>query len=186
MNTKNQKNHRTPIYRRPAVILTFLGLLILVAVIAFLIVSNINPDSNTADQSTGPDDSSMEEVPRNYEDIPEGDEWEPKVKQYEGENVNHSNELSGSISYQDVDANKNVTLYTTIDQIVNSGSCALNLKQGNKVLYSTTVTAHADITTSICDPITFSAAQIPSGTYQIEIQISGDNKTGIINSEVNL
>lgn len=184
MNTNKQRSsHRTPIYRRPVVILTFFGLLILAAIIVFFIVSHMaSPAENPVDS----DDIPWEEVPRNYEDTPEGDEWEPKIKQYEGEDVNKAGELTGAVSYQDVDADKNVTIYTVIDQMIETGSCTLNLKQGNNILYSTTVDAHADITTSICEPFTFSAAQISSGTYQIEIQISGDNKTGLINSEVSL
>lgn len=194
MNTnKSKKAHRTPIYRRPAVIFTFLGLLILVAVIIFFLIKGLQPgesSSSESDPSVAEDDSSWSEetpsVPQNYEDIPETDTWEPKVKQYEGENANQSHELTGSISYQDIDQNKNVTIYTSIDQIISSGSCSLSLQRNNNSVYSTTVSAHADITTSICEPISFSAAQLPSGTYQVEINISGDNKTGIINSEVNL
>lgn len=195
MHTNNtKKSHRTPIYRRPAVILTFVALLVVVAVIVFLIICNLQKDNTTdsapqpENQTTVEQDTDDSSLPHNYNDAPASDDdtWESKVKQYEGENANTMEGLTGYVSYQDVDEARNVSLYTVIDQNISQGTCTLNLKQGDHVVYTTSVAAHVDATTSICDPFNFSAAQLSPGAYQIEIQLSGDNKTGIIKSEVNL
>ncbi len=195
MNTKNQKPHRTPIYRRPAVILTFLALLIVVAVAVFFVVKALTSQPES-DQRPSEDTSLSEE--EDDSDLPvsgdtpatsdaeESDDWEPKIKQYEGEDSNKAEELSGVINYVDVDDNRNVTIYSSINQLVDGGTCTLNLKKGNNVVFSTKVATRIEVATSACEPIVFSATQIPSGTYEIELQILGGNKKGIINSEVNL
>lgn len=192
MNTNNQKRaHRTPVYRRPAVILTFLAILAVVAAIVIIIFANIDqPDSadqannnNSVNSSTS---SSADSSSNSSTSTDDG--WESKVPQYEGENVNANHELSGSILRKDADlAAQTLTVYAMIDQYFNDGgTCTLLLKKSGNVVFRTTVAAEADITTSICEPITISTAQIDSGTYEIEIQLSGNNKTGIIKEEVEL
>lgn len=190
MNTNNQKRaHRTPVYRRPAVILTFLGILVVVAAVVIIIFINIDqPETgNHVDDST--DASLSSPVDSSSDNSTSGDDgWESKVPQYEGENVNTNHELSGSILRKEADpATQTLTVYAMIDQYFNEpGTCTLLLKKSGNVVYRTEVKAEADITTSICEPITISTAQIDSGTYEIEIQLSGNNKTGIIKEEVEL
>ena len=44
--------------------------------------------------------------------------------------------------------------------------------------------AVADVSTSICEPFTISLANLPASTYQIQIDLSGDGKTGMITDEM--
>lgn len=193
MNTNNQKRaHRTPVYRRPAVIITFIAILIIVASIVLIIFMNLDhPETNNADQTADNSSSatsSNRTTSSTSTSAPEDDGWESKAPQYEGENVNTNHELSGTILRKEADSNaRTLTVYAMIDQYFNEpGSCIFLLKKADNVVYRTEVKAEADITTSICDPITISTSQIDPGTYEIEIQLSGNNKTGIIKEEIEL
>ena len=55
-----------------------------------------------------------------------------------------------------------------------------------QTVYSASRDAVPDVTASICDTFEIPTANLAPGTYQIEIDLSGDNKRGIITDEVTL
>ena len=67
-----------------------------------------------------------------------------------------------------------------------SAGCTLRLisRDSGTVVYTATSDAVADVSTSICEPFTISLANLPAGTYQIQIDLSGDGKTGMITDDM--
>lgn len=180
--------HRVPPYKRPIIVVGFLIVLITVVAVTILICMNLStknspmhtaPDSNSnqgTDQT--PDQDSSEAPP---------DEPEDKTPQYEGENPNLSNELTGRINYNDLDPEtQDIHAMVTIDQFLqNDGQCIYNLKRDDAIIRTASAVARPDIETSVCGPFNLSASGL-SGVYQVEIVLTGDNKRGVITSEIQL
>lgn len=192
--SKNQKqvkkssDHRVSLFRRPWMI--FIILLVLVAiVIALLIYFKPNTESavdqpqptSTPTNSDQPADQADGEPSSNPEDP------EDKTTQYEGEDPNTLEELTGSVARKTVSGDQ-LTVVATIDQyLIRPGLCIIEMKNSaGQLVYTASSDAVADVTTSICEPFVIPADQIGSGKYTIEIQINGDGKQGIITEEVEL
>lgn len=179
---------KTPFYRQPWVI-AILGFVVIIAVILCIILANkapaevdnpSQPDNNSPTQVTTDDDNSS----RADDKVPEP---EDKVTQFEGEDPNQLDEITGSITYKGVNDGM-LIVSTMINQyLTKEGTCKLSLidEKGNSS-YSTTVPAIADVTSSVCQTFNIPVATLSSGTYQINIFISSDQKTGTITGEVEL
>lgn len=188
---KQSQRHRIPIYRRPWFIV--LILVIILAIIAYLILHSKTPaTTNPLSSPTVPASS----VDNPSTTVPTGEtsatgtevEDEPeKAVQFEGEDPNTMDSLTGSITRSSV-SGANLTIVAVIDQyLTKPGFCTLTIKNsaGDRV-YTASRDAVADVTTSICEDFVVSTAGFPAGKYQIEITVSGDGKEGKINGEVNL
>ncbi len=180
--------HRVPPYKRPIIVVGFLIVLITVVTVTILICMNLStkngsmhtaPDSNSNQSTDQTPDQDSSEVPP--------DEPEDKAPQYEGENPNLSNELTGRINYNDLDPETQVIhAMVTIDQFLqNDGQCIYNLKRDDAIIRTASAVAQPDIETSVCGPFNLSASGL-SGVYQVEIVLTGDNKRGVITSEIQL
>lgn len=113
-------------------------------------------------------------------------EPDQKVPQYEADDPNTLAGLTGSIARKTIQGNT-ATIVAMIDQYLHStGLCTLRLisRDTGEVIYTASEDATADVTTSICGAFTVSLANIPAGTYQIQIELSGDDKTGLISDEL--
>lgn len=109
-----------------------------------------------------------------------------KVPQYEADDPNTSAGLTGSVVRKTIQ-DGTLTIVAMIDQYLHStGFCTLRLisRDSGTVVYTATSDAVADVSTSICEPFTISLANLPAGTYQIQIDLSGDGKTGMITDEM--
>lgn len=75
-----------------------------------------------------------------------------------------------------------------IDQYLQApGYCTISLKDANgQTVYTASRDAMPDVTASICDAFEIPVTGFTSGTYKIEIDLSGDGKQGIITDEVEL
>lgn len=186
MNTNKESHlHRTPLYRRPLVIVTFLSIVIIVAIITILIFAF---SRSMISHETSSDDSESTQTNTSDEVFAESDtSWDNTPVQYEGGNVDSSESLTGGITYQNIHQG---VLYigTTIDQYLTAGgTCEVALYDSSETLvYHDYVDAFADVATSACDTISIPITQLSSGTYQIKITLSGDNKNGIITDGVEL
>ena len=107
-----------------------------------------------------------------------------KVVQYEGEDPNDLEELTGVVTYAGV-VDGNLMIRVNIDQFLSGGSCTLSLiKEGSNV-YSETTEIVSMVSTSTCDG--FDVVQgLSSGNYNIVIILNSEGKTGRISGEVSI
>ena len=108
-----------------------------------------------------------------------------KVKQYEGEDPNKAEELTGAITYAGV--NDGVLMIgMNIDQFLGEGNCALSLMRGGDVIYSANAKIMAEVSTSTCDGFNVPVSGLGNGATEIIIKLSAGGKTGTIRGEVNI
>lgn len=190
-NTNSSKTptnaHRVPFYRRPHVLI-LAGILLVVLIVLIIILclrSQNAPTSNDGQSATSsgqatPDIGSDDTTPAPSETDPG-----QTPSQYEGEDPNTLSGLTGSITLKTYDGST-LTVAAVINQYLSSdGTCQLNLKQNSRTILSETLPATPDVTASGCGPFRLSAPNL-SGSYQIEIILSGDNKGGIITDEITI
>ena len=106
------------------------------------------------------------------------------VVQYEGEDPNEREDLTGVVTYAGVNGN-NLIIRVNIDQYLNSGSCELNLVQ-DSVAYSDTANIVSSATTATCEGFNVPVSRLSGGEYGIVIKISSGDKSGTINGEVRI
>jgi uncharacterized protein YpmS len=132
-------------------------------------------DSNSSSESTSINTDSSSTIHESEKDI------QPS---YEGEDTNNSISLTGVVNYKSV-INDSLLLRTTINQILNSGTCDLTLSNGQK-----TVTRSSSIvqnpSSSSCEGFDIPISELGSGTWSIEIKLTGEEKTGILTDSVSL
>lgn len=183
MPNQDKKNkHRVPFYRRPVIIIPCIIAVIVIAVAVVLIVKNLPK----AEQ-----DEQIIEEPENVlvyaDDTDEEDEVTPEdekaIIQYEGENPNQLEYLTGLITYADI-VDGRLTAMVSIDQYLGTGVCRANLKSGDQIVASVDQVVEADASTSHCGPIEIDLSGISGGKYQLEVTISSDNKTGVLTTNV--
>lgn len=108
-----------------------------------------------------------------------------RVAQYEGEDPNSAEELSGVITYAGV-ANGTLMIRVSIDQYLNEGSCKLSLKRGETVVYSGTAKVVGDVSTATCEGFDVPVSGLGGGGLEIIIDISANGKKGAIRGEVSI
>lgn len=113
------------------------------------------------------------------------DEDEKKVKQYDGEDPNKAEELSGVVTYAGVLNNK-LTIRVNIDQYLGEGKCELNLtKDGNTVRAETSGIVSA-ATTATCEGFDVPVNGLEAGEYNIIVKLDAGGKVGTINGKVKI
>lgn len=189
-NTKKRKvAHRVPVYRRPWIIVLFLLAMITAVVCAVLFAKPHSAEPNTTDPIPSVDTPVA--IPVGAEDPndapTEPEEPDDKPTQYEGEDPNTLAQLTGYLARKGVDDGI-LTVVAVIDQYLRApGFCTIVLKNSaGQVVYNASSDAVPDATTSICDAFAVPVTSFTSGTYQIEIHLSADDKYGIITDEVAL
>lgn len=189
--SKRKNSHRVPVYRRPWMVLIFFLAMAAAAVVLALLFLKPRPvnelDTPTTDQPshTTPTSPTVENENTQTDETPA--EPEDKVTQYEGEDPNTLAELTGSLTRKGVD-DGTLTIVAVIDQYLHAaGYCTITLKNSiGQTVYSASRDAVPDVTASICDAFEIPTTNLAPGTYQIEIDLSGDNKRGVITDEVTL
>ncbi len=108
-----------------------------------------------------------------------------RVTQYEGENPNQAEELSGVITYAGV-TNGVLMIRASIDQYLNGGSCELLLKREGSVVYNDTAAVVGDVSTATCEGFDVPVSGLGGGGIEIIININANDKSGIIRGEVSI
>lgn len=124
----------------------------------------------------------VDDVAAGQEQVEEVTEKE-KVVQYEGEDPNEEDELTGVVTYAGVNGD-NLMIRVNIDQYLNSGSCELNLIQ-NSVVYSDIANIVGSAITATCEGFNVPVNGL-SGNYEIVIKINSGEKTGTINGKAKI
>ena len=135
-------------------------------------------ESNEGDSSGG-DNANTESA---VEDDTNGGK---KVKQFEGEDPNKLDYLTGVITAANVSGGQ-LVIRTNIDQYLESGSCELQILQNNGIIYTDKSEIIASASTSTCYGFDVPVVSIGNGNMQIVINLSSGDKTGTINGEVNI
>lgn len=186
-HTTKTKTH----HLRPVLIIIFILALIAGGLIIWRPWHNPAPETDqdyptpepTEGTITTPTDSSPTESDETSDATDEPDQ---KVPQYEADNPNTLPDLTGSIARKTIQG-QTLTLVAMIDQYLHStGLCTLRLtsQATGATVYTASEDATADVSTSICGTFVISLQDIPAGTYQITVELSGDGKNGAIVDEV--
>lgn len=107
-----------------------------------------------------------------------------KVVQYDGEDPNKAEALSGVVTYAGVTGGK-LMIRVNINQFLSGGSCELNLMQGGTVARSESVQIIDSAATATCAGFDLAVSGL-SGKYDIVIKLLSGDKTGTIRGEVNI
>lgn len=186
--SKRKNSHRVPVYRRPWVVILFFLAMAAAVIIALLFVK---PRSAEPAPATKPTTTTTPvTAPAGGEETPTtpAESAEPeKTTQYEGEDPNTLEQLTGYLTRKGVDDGI-LTVVAMIDQYLHTpGYCTITLKNSaGQIVYAASSDAIPDVTASICDAFEIPTTNFASGTYQIIIDLSSDNKRGTITDEVTL
>lgn len=185
--TSTTNQHRLPLYRRAWFLV--LATILVIAAIVCTIIFFVKPNQNTASGSSDTDNTaqdSSEQSPQindgqhNNEDEPYSDP-DQITTQYEGENPNLANDLSGVITYTDYQDGM-LSIGTMINQYLSEGSCELKLTSNNGNVYTASSKIFAAASTSACSDFNLNVAP---DSYKIEITLNSNGKQGIITGEYN-
>lgn len=160
-------------------------LLILIAVTVIVLVKkNNNADMgyNERDETEVIIEDKTEEKNETVSDpLPKKEE----VKQYDGDNPNVTDELTGVISYMSVSGD-NLIVRVNIDQYLSNGNCRLSLSRGEDAIYEESVAIEASVSTSTCAGFSVPVSKLLDGKLVIKVVLESGEKRGIIIGETTI
>lgn len=148
----------------------------------------VNNEETTVVKDTPKSDKKEEE--KKQEKKPESEapaevEEKEKVQQYDGDNPNESEEITGVITFADV-VDGVLMIRLNIDQYLAGGNCTLMLERSGNNIYSGTVEVDSSAATSTCKGFDVAVGNLGHGETNIIIKVSSGGKSGIINGGVEL
>lgn len=173
-----------------------IGLILLAFVgVSFLTLNIINDnieapkeDKTTDDYREKTEDGNKEEQKtekkeeHKEEEKKEEQEQEKNHQNYEGENPNRKDELTGIITTARTSGD-NFIVRISIDQFLSSGSCELIL-ENNEKKYTEQVDIISDASSSTCEGFDIPVYKLENGTWNLTVNLSSGEKTGKIKEEV--
>lgn len=108
-----------------------------------------------------------------------------KVVQYDGEDPNKAQELTGVVTYAGVSGN-NLMIRVNIDQYLSGGKCTLGLRQEGASIYGAEASIVDAASTSTCEGFNVPLSAISNGHFSIVIFLESGDKTGEIHGEVDV
>lgn len=109
----------------------------------------------------------------------------PKVVQYDGDDPNKAEELSGVVTYAGVTDGK-LMIRVNIDQYLESGTCELTLVRGGDTIYNSIASIIGGPSTATCEGFDVPVAGLGGGQIEIKINLSADSRNGTIRGEANI
>ena len=166
------------------------GILIIaiIIVVIFLIKDNIwkdEPRDNIEQSEMNIADNKKAEEKTEEEKSDEGVEAKEEIKQYDGDDPNISDSLTGVISYAGV-SGSDLIIRVNIDQYLASGDCKLVLIKDGSAIYNRTVAIESSVSTSTCDGFKVPVAELPSGGLSVEVSLDSEGKYGKIVGETTI
>lgn len=167
-----------------------IGILVVVAIIAavIIVVNRSMTSEKTSSQGQNQVVIPAEKKEEKKEESAKAEETtsqKEEVKQYDGENPNTAETLTGVISYAGVSGD-NLLVRVNIDQYLSNGSCKLALTRDGNIIYSATGAIESSVSTSTCDGFNVPVSEIGNGNFKIEVALESDNKYGKIVGEVTI
>ena len=108
-----------------------------------------------------------------------------KVVQYDGEDPNVSEELTGVVTYAGA-AGEKLMIRVNIDQYLETGECRLKLIRGGEVVYGDVAAIATNVATATCEGFDVPISELGVGGYQIMIDLSSNGKMGVIKGDVEI
>ena len=108
-----------------------------------------------------------------------------KVEQYDGDDPNLADDLSGVVTYAGVD-NGVLMIRVNIDQYLDSGKCELTLTRGGATIYNSIAGIIGSASTSTCEGFDVEAGELGGGNVEINIKLEANGRTGSIRGEANI
>ena len=187
MAKKKQKKTKKIIYW-----IFMLVLLVAAAGVTYLVWDNyFNDQKNDTETTSESNTEEQEQTERKHEDEKvegelksEAPEKE-KVVQYDGEDPNTAQGLSGVITYAAVSGG-NFVIRVNIDQYVTSGTCELTLKRNGANVYNNIASIVGGASTATCEGFDVPVNQLGGGKVEININLSAGDKGGVIRGEASI
>ena len=167
-------------------------ILVIVAVVAGVVMGQSGQDSERNDEDNKSEVEKIEQ--KEKEGQSEKTESEKKdeevakqqqVTQYEGEDPNVLEELTGTVTYAGVN-NGVLMIRVSVDQYVTAGNCELTLSQNGNIIFSDTADVIGDVSTATCRGFDVSVGELGGGKMDITINLNADGKNGVIRGEANI
>lgn len=108
-----------------------------------------------------------------------------KVVQYDGNDPNEAEELSGTVTYAGVRGNA-LMIRVNIDQYLENGECSLSLVRDGSSIYDDKAKISSGPSTSTCEGFDVPTSEVGDGDVQIVITIDSGEKKGTIRGEIEL
>ena len=166
-----------------------LAFLLLIVVVMVVILINNNTSKGEADDATSSGQNVTGEAQQSEQegekDPAEGEQKKEEVLQYDGDDPNDAEELSGVISYAGVN-DGNLIIRVNIDQYLTSGECALSLSKDGANIYNMTAKIESSVATSTCVGFNVPTSGLSSGDLKVKIELKAGGKSGIIEGEVTI
>ena len=164
----------------------FLVLIIVAGVVCYLVWDNYFRDKTPEKPGDNSKETTKVEEVKKSEPEQETEVVEKeKVKQYEGEDPNVADDLTGVVTYAGVNGNE-LMIRVNIDQYLAGGSCKLTLLQDGAAVYSDTAEIIDSASTATCAGFNVPVANLSSGETGIRIELDASGKRGVIAGEVEL
>lgn len=159
-----------------------LVLLIGAGVVVYLVWDNYFNDKKDKDtQETVQISEKNEEEKSGGGDVVE----KKKVEQYEGDDPNNAETLSGVVTYAGV--NDGVLMVrVNIDQYLDSGECGLTLVRGGATIYNSIANIVGNVSTATCEGFDVPVGGLGGGETDININVKSGERSGVIHGKVSL
>ena len=167
------------------VILTFIVVIIIGIVIGINNTNNTNDGYNNESEKTEQKDETKQEEKTESEKKDEEVANQQKPVQYEGNDPNESEELTGVVTYAGV--NDGVLMVrVNIDQYITGGVCNLTLERGGDTIYNSIASLIGDVSASTCEGFDIPVGGLGGGKTNIIINLNADGRTGTIRGEADI
>ena len=113
------------------------------------------------------------------------DSEKKKVEQYDGEDPNKAETLSGVVTYAGVSGDK-LMIRVNIDQYLEGGECGLTLSRAGTSIYSSIANVVGNASTATCEGFDVPINELGGGVAEINININSGERSGTIRGEVNI
>ena len=189
---RKQRRNKAPIF-----IIFFFILAIIATIIVLKIFKIIDqkgkPSSNSESteivhQKTDQPSTNNENQPIHTEDGTREDAEAgrtPKTpEQYEGQDVNQLNKLTGTITYSEKSGDK-YRIRVNINQFLKlPGTCKLTVTSASTIVHTQTVSIISNPSSGSCEGFDIPLSGIPSGDLYIKIEVNANQKTGLIEGRI--
>lgn len=180
MKIKKQKNNKKII-----LVCALVAILVVAAILIGLYFYNKNNSSDKINNSESQEGQTSE---FGYIAGTDSDEADPDKKtpvQYDGENPNDNPSLTGVVNYKSI-VDDQLVIRVTIDQSLSSGTCSLKMTNAAGSVLEKNTSIVANPSSSACNGFDIPLSELSSGNWRITISLSGGDKTGVVESEVDI
>ena len=166
--------------------LIILVLLIGAGAVCYMVWDSYFRDKTEPETSETSDNTESEEQKNDSEaELTSEEPEKKKVEQYDGDDPNNAQDLSGVVTYAGVN-NGVLMIRVNIDQYLDSGKCELTLTRGGATIYSSIASIIGSASTSTCEGFDVAMGELGGGNVEINIKLESNGRTGLIRGEANI